>query len=95
MLGPVRNPKKVDDIRKNAIITSAGPDTLDGKPMTVYAYTMRATANTDPTTGKAWISSADSLPHRMENESGTAGHTLKMAITYFDYNTPIKIEPPK
>ena len=96
MVGSVRNPKMIDEIRKNAIITSAGPDTLDGKPMTIYEYTMRTPESAEMTIkGKAWISSADNLPHRMESESNSRGQTMKMTITYFDYNADIKLQPPK
>ncbi|HKP12704.1 MAG TPA: hypothetical protein VJZ91_11355, partial [Blastocatellia bacterium] len=71
-------------------------DTLDGKPMTVYQYTLRNVMGMDITSrSKAWISAADSLPHRIESETDLKGKTSKATITYFDYNADIKIEPPK
>ena len=96
LLAVVRDPKIVDEIRKNAVVTLVGPDTLDAKPMTVYEYTLRNVMGTGMTSrAKAWVSVADSLPHRIESETEFSGQTSKSTITYFDYNTDIKIEPPK
>jgi len=96
MLAAVRDPKMIDQIRKNAEVKLIGPDTLDAKPMTVYEYTLRNVMGTAMTSrAKAWISVADSLPHRIESETEFNGQASKSTITYFDYNTDIKIEPPK
>ncbi|MFL6212413.1 MAG: hypothetical protein ACJ74J_00810 [Blastocatellia bacterium] len=96
LLASVRDPQMVDQIRKNAEIRFTGPDTLDGKPMTVYEYTLRKGLRPDMTNNsKVWISSADNLPRRMQNEVGIGNQISKSTITYFDYNTDIKIEPPK
>ena len=92
----MRDPKIIDEIRKNAVVTQVGPDTLDAKPMTVYEYTLHNVMGTAMTShAKAWVSVADSLPHRVETETEFNGQTSKSTITYFDYNTDIKIEPPK
>jgi hypothetical protein len=96
MLAAVRDPRIVDEIRKNAVVALVGPDTLDAKPMTVYEYTLRNVMGTPMTSrAKAWIAVADSLPHRIESETEFNGQTSKSTVTYFDYNTDIKIEPPK
>jgi hypothetical protein len=96
MIAAVRDPKMIDVIRKSAEVKLIGPDTLDGKPMTVYEYTLRNAMGTDMTShAKAWISAADSLPHRMETETEIKGKTSKATITYFDYNADIRIDPPK
>jgi hypothetical protein len=96
MIASVRDPKIIDQLRKSAEVKLIGPDTLDGKPMTVYQYTLRNVMGTDMTShAKAWISVADSLPRRMETETEIKGKTSKATITYFDYNADIKIEPPK
>ncbi|MEN3332797.1 MAG: hypothetical protein V7641_2162 [Blastocatellia bacterium] len=96
MIASVRDPKMIDEIRKSAEVKLIGPDTLDGLPMMVYQYTLRNAMGTDMTSrAKAWISAADSLPRRMETETEIKGTTSKATITYFDYNTDIKIDPPK
>jgi hypothetical protein len=96
MIASVRDPKMIDEIRKNAEVKLIGPDTLDGKPMMVYQYTIRNAMGTDMTShAKAWISADDSLPRRMETETEVKGKTSKATITYFDYNADIKIDPPK
>ena len=96
MIASVRDPKMIDEIRKSAEVKLIGPDTLDGKPMTVYQYTLRNAMGMDMTShAKAWISAADNLPRRMETETEIKGKTSKATITYFDYNADIKIDPPK
>lgn len=96
MIAAVRDPKMIDELRKNAEVKLIGPDTLDGKPMTVYQYTLRKAMGTDMTSrAKAWISVDDSLPRRMETETEIKGKISKATITYFDYNADIKIDPPK
>jgi hypothetical protein len=96
MIAAVRDPKMIDEIRKNAEVKLIGPDTLDGKPMTVYQYTLRQAMGTDLTShAKAWVSVDDSLPRRMETETEIKGKISKATITYFDYNADIKIDPPK
>lgn len=96
MIASVRDPKAIEELRKNAEVRLVGPDTLDGKPMTVYEYTRRNVMGTEANSrAKAWISAADNLPHRMETETDLKGMTSKATITYFDYNADIKIDPPK
>ncbi len=96
MIASVRDPKMIEQIRRNAEVKLVGPDTLDARPMTVYEYTIRNAMGTDLTShAKAWISTADHLPHRIETETEIKGKTSKATITYFDYNADIKIEPPK
>jgi pectate lyase len=96
MIASVRDPKIIDEIRKSAEVKLVGPDTLDGKPMTVYQYTLRNMMGTTMTShAKAWISTADNLPRRIETEAEINGQPSKATITYFDYNADIKIDPPK
>lgn len=96
MIASVRDPKLIEQIRQSAEVKLIGPDTLDGKPMTVYQYTLRNVMGTDIIShSKAWIATADSLPHRIESETQIQGKPSKATITYFDYNADIKIEPPK
>ena len=96
MIASVRDPKMIEQIRQSAEVKLVGPDTLDARPMTVYQYTIRNAMGTDLTShAKAWISTADNLPRRIETETEIKGKTSKATITYFDYNADIKIEPPK
>ena len=96
MIASVRDPKIIDEIRKSAEVKLVGADTLDGKPMTVYQYTIRNMMGTEMTShAKAWVAVADSLPRRIETEAEIKGKTSKATITYFDYNADIKIDPPK
>jgi hypothetical protein len=96
LIASVRDPKMIEQIRQSAEVKLVGPDTLDAKPMTVYQYTLRNIMGTDLTShAKAWISTADNLPRRIETQTESKGKTSKATITYFDYNADIKIEPPK
>ena len=96
IIAAVRNPQMIEQIRRSAEVKLVGPDVLDAKPMTVYQYTIRNAMGTDLTSHtKAWISTADNLPRRIETETEAKGKTSKATITYFDYNADIKIEPPK
>lgn len=96
IIASVRDSKAVDALRKSTDVTLIGPDTLDGKPMTVYEYTTRIAAGKGITShAKAWISTADDLPRRIETEAEINGKPSKATITYFDYDADIHIEPPK
>jgi outer membrane lipoprotein-sorting protein len=91
-----RDPKIIEEMRKNADVKFLGDDTVDGMPMKVYQYTVKNPLGSNITSAsKAWISAADKLPRKMEVESEIEGKHSKTLITYSDYNTDIKIEPPQ
>lgn len=79
-------------------IKFVGPNVLDGQPVLVYQFRLRGARGQTP--GKIWISANDSLPRKIEHEGGPApvpnadGSNNKLTVTYYDYNTNIKIEPP-
>jgi len=75
-----------------------GRETLDGSPALVYQFILKGAQG--QTNGKIWISANDGLPRKIEHEGGASpnpkGDTGKsrLTVTYYDYNTNIKIEPP-
>lgn len=95
MISAFRDSKMIEEIRKSTEVKYVGTDTLDGMPVRVYTYTLTNPAGMEGTTvTKAWVSSADDLPRKMEVEADIKGNKTKSTITYSDYNTAIKIEPP-
>ena len=91
-----RNPKMLEEMRKNTTVKALGPDTLDGMPMNVFeTITANAPGTDSPVHGKIWVGAADNLPRRAETVGEFKGKTSKVTITYFDYNADIKIEAPK
>ncbi len=90
-----RDPKIIDEMRKDADVKFIGDDTVDGMPMKVYQYTVKNPLGSNmTTTSKTWIAASDKLPRKMEVESEIEGKPSKTLITYSDYNSDIKIEPP-
>ncbi len=78
-----------------------GPETLNGKPMTVYQYNLLfkvndAGANSTSIT-KLWVG-ADKLPYKLESDGSTnitgAPTTSHTVTLYSDYNADIKIDAP-
>jgi hypothetical protein len=101
-LEQLRDPKLIDAIAQKAEVKYLGTDMLDGAPMLTYQYTIKDLLGPGKdAVSKIWIGATDNLEHQMESESDvestfTAGeitHT-KTTVTYYDYNTNIKIEPP-
>lgn len=96
IIASVRNSQALDELRKSTDVKLIGPDTLDGKPMTVYEYTTQNIAGKGINShSKAWVSTADNLPRRVETATEINGQPSKATITYFDYNSDIHIDPPK
>src|SRR5436853_1509179 len=62
MIASVRDPKMIDEIRKSAEVKLIGPDMLDGKPMTVYQYTLRNAMGTDMTSHAKALNSEPHSP---------------------------------
>ncbi len=95
MISSFRDPKIVEELRNNTSVKFLGTDSLDGMPVKIYQYTVKNAFGTNmESTSKAWISASDSLPRKMEVEANVNGKPSKMLITYYDYNTDFKIEPP-
>ncbi|MGA9772527.1 MAG: hypothetical protein WBV94_26070 [Blastocatellia bacterium] len=95
MISSFRDPKMIEELRNSTDVKFLGTDTIDGTPVKIYQYTVKNAFGTNMTsTSKAWISASDNLPRRMEVEADANGKPTKMLITYSDYNTDIKIEPP-
>ncbi len=96
-----RDPKLIDSIAQKAEVKYLGTDTLEGVPMLVYQYTLKDLLGAGKDgVSKQWIAATDGLPRQIESESdidplntGKTIHT-KVTVSYFDYNTDIKIDPP-
>lgn len=95
MIASFRDPKLVEELRNNTTVKFLGTDSLDGLPVKIYEYTVKNAFGTNmESTSKAWIAASDNLPRKMEVEANVNGKPSKMRITYYDYNTDIKILPP-
>ena len=95
MISSFRDPKMVEELRNSTDVKFLGSDSLDGVPVKIYQYTVKNAFGTNMTsTSKAWIAASDNLPRKMEVEADVNGKPSKLLITYYDYNTDIKIVPP-
>jgi hypothetical protein len=81
--------RKIEEMRKIKEIQLVGTDTLDGMPVRVYQWVTEGTF-----VAKAWISTADDLPRKMEVEGEVKGNKTKSTVTFSDYNAALKVEPP-
>jgi len=94
-----RDPKVLDELSKGAEIKFIGPDLVNGAPTLVYQYSINLGQNKElKSTAKTWVGVTDSLPRKTESEGdinmlGKQIHT-KTNITYSDFNSNIRIEPP-
>jgi hypothetical protein len=92
-----RRPDVTAEMTKYQEIKLAGSEVFDGMPMRVYEF-KRQDENGKLSSGKMWISASDGLPRRLESNGGKESEgkpiTTRMTVTYSDYNTDIKIEPP-
>lgn len=91
----IRDPQVVEQLRQATEVKFIQPDTLEGKPMLVYEYTSTDLLGVEgKTRAKTWIGMFDGLPYKSEFENVTGSATAKGALTWYDYNADIKIEPP-
>ena len=101
LLSQFRDPKLIDAIAEKAEVKYVGTDTLEGKPMLVYQYTIKDLLGPGKDgISKVWIGATDSLQHQLVSESdidplntGKMIHS-KVTVTFYDYNADIKIETP-
>jgi hypothetical protein len=95
MISSFKDPKIIEELRKGGEVKFVGPDTLDGKPMLVYQYTMdKVGAVAIKSVTKTWVSVADGMPRKSESDAEYQGTKLKTVYTVSDYNTDIKIDLP-
>ena len=101
MFSQMRDPKLIEAVQK-AEVKYVGTESLNGAPMLIYQYKIKDVLGTGiDSNSKMWIGATDNLQHQVETESDFAdpSNTGKMmhsktTITFYDYNTDIKIEPP-
>ena len=99
MISQFRDPKVVAELGKNADVKFIGAETLDGTPTFIYQYTFNLPQNKDfKGTSKTWVGMSDNLPRKTETEGemNLMGKPVmtKTTITYSDFGSDIKIEPP-
>ena len=96
LISQFRDPKMVEELRRKTDVKYVGTETLDGQSMFVYEYTLDEVAGKGAKArAKTWISPADMLPRKTEVDGETGGIKSHTTITFSDYNSDIKIEPPK
>jgi hypothetical protein len=96
------DPKLIDELTNKAEVKYLGADTLDGAPMLMYQYILKSPGDkSKDIVSKVWIGATDNLQHQIETEGDfadplTTGKMIhsKTTITFYDYNTDIKIESP-
>lgn len=95
LIAGFRDPKFIDDLAKQSDVKLAGPDTLDGQPMLVYSYSTKNPMGMNiKSDSKTWVAVSDGLPRKTESEGEMSGKKTKSTITFSDYNSDIRIEPP-
>ena len=99
MISKFRDPKVVAELSKGADVKFIGADTLDGTPTFIYQYTFNSAENKDfKGTSKTWVGVTDNLPRKTETEGemnlGGKPVMTKTTISYSDFGSDIKIEPP-
>lgn len=96
IISQFRDPKAVEEMRRTTDIKYLGTETLDGQAMYVYEYAMEERAGAGAKgRAKTWISTADMLPRKTEVDGEAGGIKSHTTITYTDYNSDIRIEPPQ
>jgi hypothetical protein len=78
---------------KHAVVKFVGKDTLDRQQVLVYQYAEpRGLAFSFIGNPTIWISPTDGLPRKLRDDD----HTVpRRTITYSDYDSGIRIEPPR
>jgi len=90
-----RDQKMLDSIQKDAEVSYVGTDTLDGKPVKVFNYTIKNVLGLAVTSHcKAWISVSDNLPLKIEVDGEYAKIKSHMVILYSKFNEPLEIKAP-
>lgn len=95
IINQFRDPKAVEEMRRKTDIKYVGTETLDGQAMYVYEYALDGAGTGARGRAKTWISPADMLPRKTEVDGEAGGIKSHTTITYSDYNSDIKIEPPQ
>jgi hypothetical protein len=91
----VRDPAFLDELSKSANVRMLGQDILDGTQAVVYEYSLANLGGTGmSSTSKSWVRASDGLPLKVESTGSLNGVKTRTLITYYDFNTDIKIEPP-
>lgn len=92
MIQQVRDENVEEAMKRREDIKFVGRDVVDGAPTLVYQYRYKLTNKL----WKMWISASDWLPRKSESEAGGSvdGPKVTTRITYSDYNSDIRIEPP-
>jgi outer membrane lipoprotein-sorting protein len=94
LISRIRDPKFIEEISKSADVKLLGTDVIDGVPVQVYQYTLRNAPAGGEAISKSWVRVSDGLPLKVETEGDIEGVRSKTIVTYSDFNTDIKIEPP-
>ena len=99
MISKFRDPKMLAELSKGADVKFIGAETLDGSPTFIYQYTFTSPENKDfKGSSKTWVGMSDNLPRKTETEGemNLDGKPVitKTTITYSDFGSDIKIEPP-
>lgn len=95
IINQFRDPKAVEEMRRTTDIRYVGTETLDGQPMYVYEYALDKAGTGAKGRAKTWISPSDMLPRKTEVDGEADGIKSHTTLTYSDYNSDIKIEPPQ
>jgi hypothetical protein len=89
--------KRMREMMASAVkdVQYIGTDTVNGAPCHEYTYTMDMDVSGQrwAGTGKAWIGSADGLPHQLDSEMTVSSYKQTSHITY-EYNVDFKVEKP-
>ena len=95
IISQFRDPKMVEELRRTTDIKYVGTESLDGQTVHDYEYALNEPAGKGAKgRAKTWISPGDMLPRKTEVDGEAGGIKSHTTITYSDYGSDIKIEPP-
>lgn len=94
LISTIRDPKVIEEISKSADVKLLGSDVIDGTPVNIYQYTLKDAPAGNEAVTKSWVRVSDGLPLKVETEGNVQGERSKSVITFSDFNTDIRIEPP-
>ncbi len=90
MNAPVRNPKEIAEhasAESTITVAKGGPASIEGTPTQSYMVTTESRGTT--TAEKLYVAAGTGLIRRIEIQGREP-----MTIDYFDYNVPLKVDPP-
>lgn len=90
-----RSKEMMEQFEKATEVKFLKPDMYEGKPALVYEYTSTDMLGMKgKSVSKTWVDAIDGLPRKSEFTGDYGGMKSSGVITWYDFGSDIKIEPP-